>query len=191
MHNPVQKTIQDAVLRAVFDVWGQTKEQHSISITGRSMFPLIREGDRVLVAHGCTGMRRGDVIVFRRRGRLIAHRVLNILKSDAGPIFVTKGDNIPQFDPPLNDNEIVGRVLAIKRENRCIPLDTPVWRILGWLIAVSTLSLAKIHGCGRNLTQRLFGTYFTYLTPDLHKCERVFSSFIRKILFAVFCKWKS
>jgi hypothetical protein len=143
------------------------------------------------VALGCTGVRRGDVIVFRRRGTLIAHRVLSIFESNTGSIFVTKGDNVSSFDPPFNDNEIVGRVLAIKRGNRCMPLDTAVWRILGWLIAVSTLSLAKIHGCGRNLKQRLSGTYFTFLTPVLYKCEQVFSFFIRKILFAVFCKWKS
>ncbi|MCF6155444.1 MAG: signal peptidase I [Candidatus Brocadia sp.] len=191
MHNPAEKTMQDAVLGAMLNVWCQTKEQHSISITGRSMFPLIREGDQVLVAHGCTGMRRGDVIVFRRRGTLIAHRVLSILRNDAGPIFVTKGDNVPQFDPPLSNNEIVGRVLAVKRGNRCMPLDTSAWRILGWFIAVSTLSLAQIHGCGRNLKQKLFGTYFSCLTPVFHKCEQVFSFFIRKILFAVFCKWKS
>lgn len=191
MHNPVQKTMQDAVLGAVLNVWGQTKEQHYISINGRSMFPLIREGDQVLVAHGCTGMRRGDVIVFRLRGTLIAHRVLNIFESDVGPIFVTKGDNVSQFDPPLSDNEIVGRILAVKRGNRCMPLDTVIWKILGWFIAVSTLSLAKIHGCGRNLKQKWFGTYFIFLTPILFKCEQIFSFFIRKILFAVFCKWKS
>lgn len=186
-----EKSMQEPVLGAVLDVWTQAGERHYIPIIGRSMFPLIRSGDQVLVAHGCAGIRRGDVVVFRYYGKLIAHRVLRIRKNEAVHTFITKGDNVLQFDPPLHANKIVGRVLAIKRGNRCMPLDTAVWLILGWLIAVSTVSLAKIHGCGRNLKERWFGSYFTCLTPVLHRCEQVFSFFIRKILFAVFCKWKS
>lgn len=105
------------------------------------------------MAHGCTGVHRGDVIVFRRRGTLIAHRVLSIFESDTGSIFVTKGNNIPHFDPPLSNSEIVGRVLAVKRGNRYTSLDTVVWKILGWFIAVSTLSFVRIHDCGRNLNK--------------------------------------
>ncbi len=84
------------------------------------MFPLLREGDRVLVAHGWAGIRRGDVLVFRQQDRsLVAHRVLRIHHSgQAGPIFFTKGDNTPNFDPPLNASQIVGRVLSVKRGGR-------------------------------------------------------------------------
>jgi phage repressor protein C with HTH and peptisase S24 domain len=71
------------VLEAVLDVWGQAEEQHFIPITGNSMLPLIRDSDHVLVAHGCAGVRRGDVVVFRHESRLVAHRVLCIYDSDA------------------------------------------------------------------------------------------------------------
>ena len=191
MRNPVEKTIQDSVLRAVFDVWGQTKEQHSIPITGRSMFPLIREGDQVLVAHGCTGMRRGDVIVFRLRGRLIAHRVLSIFESDAGPIFVTKGDNTPEFDPPLSSREIVGRVLTIKRGNRQMFLDTAIWRIMGWVIAINTLTRVKLQTGGRYLIQGLLGCLPMSLTTFLRRSEKYFFFLIRKIVFVAIGRWKT
>lgn len=183
--------MQDAVLGAALNVWSQAKEQHYIPITGRSMFPLLREGDQVLVTHGCPGIRRGDVIVFRLRGTLIAHRVLSILERDTVPIFVTKGDNVSHFDPHLSSSEIVGRVLAVKRGNRCMSLDTAIWRILGWFLAVSTLSFAKIHGCGRNFKPRRFGTYCARLTPVVHACKQALAFFIRNMVFAVFCKWKS
>lgn len=54
----------------------KTKGQCYVSITGRSMFLIIRENDRVLVSLGWMGIRRGNVIVFRHEGMLIAHRVL-------------------------------------------------------------------------------------------------------------------
>ena len=72
---------------------------------GQQHAPLIWDGDHVLVAHGCAGLRRGDVVVFRRGGRLIAHRVLRIYGGNAGPTFVTKGDHAPQFDSPLSPVE--------------------------------------------------------------------------------------
>ena len=53
------------------------------------MVPAILDGDRVLVAHGCAGVRRGDVLVFRLDGLLIAHRVLHVKDGDDGLKFVT------------------------------------------------------------------------------------------------------
>jgi len=155
MQNPVQKKIQDNVLEIALDLCRRTKGQRYIPITGHSMYPLIREGDQVLVLLGWTGIQRGDVIVFRREGVLIAHRVMSIDKTDAGHVLITKGDNVPYFDPPLNDNQIVGRVLAVKRGSRQAPLNTAVWRALGWLIVVGTLSFSQLLSYGMNLRQNI------------------------------------
>ncbi len=139
------------------DLWGQAGGQHFIPITGRSMLPLFQEGDRVLVAHGRAGVRRGDVIIFRRKGSLIAHRVLRIYHRQSEPVFITKGDNAAHFDPPLHAGEVIGRVLAIEREGRRMPLDTTAWRIVGWLIAASTLAWTQLYGWGRRLKRRFWG----------------------------------
>ncbi len=178
------------VLEAVLDVWGQAGEQHFIPITGNSMLPLIRDGDHVLVAHGCAGLRRGDVVVFRHEGRLIAHRVLCIYDGDARPTFVTKGDNAPQFDSPLSADEIVGRVLAVERGSRYMPLDTAAWRVLGWLMAVSTLAWTKLYGWSRDLKQRLLGPQPNRLTAFLRQSALAFFSLVLKVVQAVVCRWK-
>jgi hypothetical protein len=123
-------SLPNSVLEAALDVWGQVGEQHLIPITGRSMLPAIQDGDRVLVAHGCTGVQRGDVVVFRHAGGLVAHRVLRLYAGDAGPTFVTKGGNAPQCDPPLNAGEIVGRALAVERDGRRMSLDLDRKRLI-------------------------------------------------------------
>lgn len=188
--NADRRPLYDPILEAVLNVWGQKEEQHFIPITGCSMLPLIRSGDIVLVAHGCTDVRRGDIVVFRYKSKLIAHRVLRIYEDNVGPIFITKGDNVLHFDPPLSKKEIVGRVLAIKRGGRYMSLDTSISRVLGYFIAGSTLTTAKVYIWGRNLKQIIFGSYSSPFIVRVHHGAHVLFLLIRKVIFLILCKWK-
>ncbi|MCC7210604.1 MAG: signal peptidase I [Candidatus Brocadia sp.] len=188
MLNPVQKKMEAPVMEAVFDLLRKTKGQRYVSITGRSMLPIIREGDQALVSLGCAGIRRGDVIVFRHEGVLIAHRVLRIGRMDPGYRLVTKGDNVPYFDAPLRDNQVVGRVLAVKRGNRQVPLDTVAWRMAGWLIAIGALSFDKLQVRVRNLRQKYFGLHFRRETSFVYRGVQVLSRAMRKSLMLFFSR---
>jgi signal peptidase len=109
------------------------------------MKPLLREGDAVLVAHGRKDVRRGDVVVFRQEGGLVAHRVLRIGRGDTGCALVTKGDSLRRFDAPISAKQVVGRVVSIERNGRQMRLDTPGWRAVGWLVAGATLAGAVVY----------------------------------------------
>jgi signal peptidase I len=179
-----------AVIEAALGAWGQAGEQHLIPISGRSMLPAIRDGDHALVSHGCAGVRPGDVIVFRHKGTLIAHRVLRIKGGDDAPTFVTKGDNAPQFDPRLSAGEIVGRVLAVERGGRFMSLDTAAWRILGRLIAASTLAWTRLYSWSQALKQGLLGPQPNRVTATLRRGALAFLSLILTLAQAVACRWK-
>lgn len=140
-----QASLSDTLLEATLNIWSQARRQHLIPITGRSMLPLIQEGDRVLVKHGCADVRRGDVIVFRHEGRLIAHRVLRLDRSPSEAIFITKGDHAVRCDPPVRAAKILGRVLTVQRDSRQMSLDTSLWRQAGRLIAVGMLAWTKLY----------------------------------------------
>jgi signal peptidase I len=186
------KIVQNSGLKAVLDLWSQTEALHSIPITGRSMLPLIKNGDHVLVVHGCADVRCGDVVVFRYEDKLIAHRVLQIYKDIAGHhTFITKGDNAPRCDPPLSSSEIVGRVLSIRRGGKEMSLDTPFWRMLGWLTALSTLVWTKLFSWRSKTKHKLLGSHFNYLATLQRRGLHVFFFYVRKILFVTLCKWKS
>lgn len=178
------------ILDAALDVWSQAGEHHFIPITGHSMLPLIQDGDRVLVAHGCTDVRRGEVIVFWHEDGLVAHRVLHVHDGDAGPIFVTKGDNASQFDPPSSSSEIVGRVLAVERDGRHMPLDTTAWRVLGWFIASGTLAWARLYGWCQALKQRFLGTQPNCTTTFLRRSAQALFSLVLKVMQVIVCRWK-
>ena len=179
-----------SVLEAALGVWGQAGGQHLIPISGRSMLPAIHDGDHALVSHGCAGVGPGDVIVFRHGGTLIAHRVLRIERGDDGPTFVTKGDNAPQLDPPLNADEIVGRVLAIERGGRHTSLDTTTWRILGRLIAAGTLAWTRLYGWSRDLKQGLLGPQPNRVTATLRQGALAFFSLVLTLAQAIACRWR-
>ncbi|MBM2832841.1 MAG: hypothetical protein HW406_2 [Candidatus Brocadiaceae bacterium] len=184
--------MQNSSLNAVLDLWSQTRALHHIPITGRSMLPLIRKGDHVLVVHGCDGVRRGDVVVFRHEGKLIAHRVLHIYKETTGHrTFITKGDNSPQCDPPWSSREMVGRVSGIKRGKKEMSLDTPYWRVVGWHIAFITLVWIKLSGLRRKIKQRLLGTHFNVLITLQRRGLDAFFFSVRKTLLITLFKWKS
>jgi len=188
--NADQVRLPRPVLEAALDVWRQIEEQHVIPISGRSMLPTIHDGDHALISHGCAGVRRGDVIVFRQNGRLIAHRVLRVKDSAAGPTFTTKGDNAPALDPPLRADEIVGRVLAIEREGQHTSLDTTMWRVLGWLIAVGTVSWKGLYGRCQTLKQGALGSQPNRVTATLRRGAQALFSLSLAIAQGVACRWR-
>ena len=137
------------LIQGALHLWAQSGEQHWIPIDGQSMLPSFCAGDRVRVAHGATGIRRGDAIVFFGQGRLIAHRVLRI--KEGGSVFVTKGDAVPRLDPPVHVEEVVGRVVVVERDGRQWAVDSVWWRAAGWLRAARTLVRGRIRRKWRRL----------------------------------------
>lgn len=188
--NAERKPVQEPIIEAVLGIWGETGKQRLIPITGRSMLPLIRDGDHVVVTHCTSGIRRGDVVVFRDKNKLFAHRVLGIYKSKDGATFITKGDNALQFDPPVDGKEVIGRVIGIERGGRRISLETVTLQMGGWLIAVSTVASAKLRSCGRIFNHKPLERRPGQFAVFLRRGMRFFSLLVRRVVFASLCRWR-
>jgi len=102
---------------------------------GHSMRPLFRVGDALRVEPcGAEEIRVGEVVVFYhpRSGRRLVHRVAAITREG----LLTKGDNSPELDPwLLRSEEILGRVIAICRDGRLLPVPRQAPPGLKWLKA--------------------------------------------------------
>jgi len=181
----VEPTLPSSVLDAALDLWSQTKRRHWIPVSGNSMFPLIREQDRLLVTHGCGDVRQGAIVVFRREGELIAHRVMRFVSGKSGRVFVTKGDNVSEFDPAFPDDQIVGKVLGIKRNNKYMSLDTPSWQMLGQVIVFATLASMRLSNWGSRLKRKFFGARPSRIARFLRRCLRTGSFCVRRAMQAV------
>ena len=90
-----------------------------LAVTGTSMLPAIWPGDVLEVRRqGVDEVRRGDVVLFGRDGRLVAHRVVETFDKEGGNLLVTRGDVLRTTDSPISKEELLGCVTKIFRGNR-------------------------------------------------------------------------
>ncbi|HYA23685.1 MAG TPA: hypothetical protein VEF05_05965, partial [Terriglobales bacterium] len=75
----------------------------------------------------------GDVVLVKREKSIVIHRLMN----NGGPQWVTRGDAMPQDDPPVTAADVLGRVAQIERCTRATEPKgrvLPVQRVLAWVL---------------------------------------------------------
>lgn len=94
------------------------------NINGNSMYPLIEEGDKVVIAkyNDELEIKEGDIIVCIKKNGLGAHRVVFLRRRKNK--YYTKGDNRLLFDSPVNFDKIVGKVIIVIKRNKIISLKS-------------------------------------------------------------------
>lgn len=98
------------------------------------MHPTIREGEAITVATVASAeVKRGDILLCRGGRGVIAHRVVGIQRKKSGATarssalshhywFVLRGDASSTCDEPVEARQVLGRVVSVEREGRCIDL---------------------------------------------------------------------
>ena len=108
------------------------------SVTGRSMSPTVRHGDKILVAPvGGRCWSPGDVAYTLCCGRIVVHRVLaRFPEEPTEPVLLLGGDgNLHSYDL-VPARHAIGRVVAVYRGGQPKRLDTPIrtcrGRVCAW-----------------------------------------------------------
>ena len=78
-----------------------------VKVHGSSMLPAIQPGDVLQVRRSGGHPSPGAVVLFRRDGRLVAHRVL--AHTPDGHV-VTRGDALASPDAPVRADDVIGVV---------------------------------------------------------------------------------
>lgn len=91
------------------------KDGKSAEITaqGISMYPLLHPGDKLLVKK-YKSYKKGDIIIFDRGDAFVAHRII----STQSPLITSKGDSLIKADTQINQNEILGKIIARTRNTK-------------------------------------------------------------------------
>jgi signal peptidase len=104
------------------------REGHQIKFRapGTSMHPTICNGDLITIAPlKPSDIITGDIILYRHKNGVVAHRVINLINSQSSALspqhlFTFRGDAAPVFDDPVGADQILGKVVSIERNGRCI-----------------------------------------------------------------------
>lgn len=90
-----------------------------LRVTGWSMLPTVCPGDILVIERvDRAALAQGDIVLVSRDRRLFAHRLLS--KDEENAEFLTRGDAMTAPDPPVGDNQVLGRISFILRNGRCI-----------------------------------------------------------------------
>jgi peptidase S24-like protein len=88
-----------------------------LQVTGWSMLPTIFPGDTLLIEHADSDkILQGEIVLCFRDRRFAVHRVV---EKNADTIL-TRGDAMPQNDPPVANHELLGKVALIVRDGKRI-----------------------------------------------------------------------
>jgi len=90
-----------------------------LGVTGWSMLPTLWPGDTLTIERTSSdAVVPGDIILFARDRRFFVHRVVGKGSGEQG--IQTRGDAMPQMDPPISDRELLGRVVSIVRNGKSL-----------------------------------------------------------------------
>ena len=142
----VAATLQAEAIRQLFI--NLLREGHVIRslAVGNSMSPAIKKGDLLVVKPlSLEEAEIGEIVAYRRdeiHSVLTTHRVIQKGKERGRRYIITKGDRNPYRDFPLvSSQEVLGKVTGIKRNGQMISLESPFYRLHGYLRARLSLGL--------------------------------------------------
>ena len=92
---------------------------------GRSMMPLLRQDRDLMVIEkkGPERCKKYDVILFKRDGKYVLHRILKVRERD----YYVVGDNHRRGES-VRDSQILGVMTQVVRDGRTITAEDPAYR---------------------------------------------------------------
>jgi hypothetical protein len=100
------------------------------------MSPIIRAGDSIEIKHGAKNIHTGDVIIYGTPENLHVRRVISIDSKQDGSLALVKPDNTSGGYQLIGDKQIVGKVVAVKGEDKHYTLNSFFWRGINYLLSL-------------------------------------------------------
>lgn len=132
--------LRPEVLDAAVELMGQAGRHADLPVEGESMSPSIPDGSRIhVLLRPPTPPRMGDVLVFRQADSLVVHRYLSRVRRDGRKWLRTRGDGKILFDPFVEPERVLGKVLSFTHEGKRWELDGRLARAYALKIALHDL----------------------------------------------------
>ena len=133
-----------------------------------SMAPLIAAGDEVVVERASADrLRRGDIVLYTVDGAFHTHRLLARRRRGNATLLVTKGDATLNPDQPWREEQLWGKVVAIRRKDRTVDLEGGKWRAMNRLLGILAALQVTALRVARWVKVVIIGNRSTRLTPSV------------------------
>lgn len=83
-----------------------------IRVIGDSMFPVLHDGDIVIISPRSRYM-VNDIVVVRKKSFCLIHRIIAIREIKYTNYYLTKGDNVNNIDRWFEEKDIIGKVIHL------------------------------------------------------------------------------
>jgi hypothetical protein len=157
-------SLSGEALAAVAQVWKTQGRTLTARFGGSSMMPTLPPGVEVEFVCGAA-VDAGDIAVLLHRGQILVHRV--VARCEPRGLVLTRGDGTWVPDPPTAEDQVVGRVLQIRRGSGWIPPPpgpSSAWR--GWVVRACLRGLRFSEAWGRRLITVLwYGRFAVKVLP--------------------------
>jgi signal peptidase I len=89
------------------------------------MYPAIKDGEIIKVEPvESSQIKKGDIVLYRIKKGVIAHRVVHIERRNGGPpFFILRGDAFEICDGIVEPRQVIGRVISVERNGRDYKLN--------------------------------------------------------------------
>jgi signal peptidase I len=94
-----------------------------LRVEGSSMMPTIRPGEAVIVKPAtATNVKLKDIVFYQTERGVIGHRLVRITNRNGKLVLLARGDADKGASEPVAPAQILGRLVAVERNGRCIDL---------------------------------------------------------------------
>jgi hypothetical protein len=151
-------------LAGVAQIWKKQGRTLTAQFGGTSMLPTLPAGAELTFLCG-EAVAVGDIAVLVHRDRILVHRV--VARSDTERWVLTRGDGTWVPDPPTALDQVVGRVVAVRRGPEWVdPPPAPPMRGRALALGVCLGVLRFSDVAGRGLIGFLWRCrYWLHLVP--------------------------
>lgn len=134
---------KNEIIEAISSIEAQSKSNEKtliLSIRGTSMSPLLKENDLIKIKYVLPKeLRLGDLITYYNNEKLITHRYFGKIGKNGQKRLIEKGDN--SFFSIMPENQMIGRVIAVKRNNHFISLSDYIDTLGGYTTIINSYVL--------------------------------------------------
>lgn len=130
-------------------------EELRFKVVSSSMLPLIHPNDEIIVKPlPLDEVGFSDIVVYSKSNEFYVHRLVLKKKCSKMQYFITKADCGFALEEKLKESNLIGKVIAIHRQNHTIDLQLWRERIKGFITAIVSTYVGLIYEILRRIKKQ-------------------------------------